>query len=41
MLVVFILTVVLLLTIPLVGVLLVNVIADDIERMKKEQDNNK
>lgn len=41
MLVVFILTVVLLLTIPLVAVLLVNVIADDIERMKKEQDNNK
>ena len=41
MLVVFILTVVLLLAIPLVAVLLVNVIADDIERMKKEQDNNK
>ena len=41
MLVVIILTVVLFLAIPAVAVLLVNVIADDIERMKKEQDNNK
>ena len=41
MLVVIILTVVLFLAIPAVAVLLVNVIADDIERIKKEQDNNK
>ncbi len=41
MLVVIILTVLLLLAIPAVAVLLVNVIADDIERMNKEQDNNK